>query len=116
MGPAAPDLRLPAAHVSSRDPIGGERRPGPPAALAAHRALGRRRGSHTGRSLVSGLVATTTLWEEIVDAIEAVNSGPHAGHRAVHAKGTVCSGTFTATPEASRLSRTGHLQGDAVET
>src|SRR4051812_33891309 len=55
------------------------------------------------------------MWEEIVDALNAVNGGPHPGHRAVHAKGTVCSGTFTATPEASKLSRAAHLQGDPVE-
>jgi catalase len=60
-------------------------------------------------------VATTTLWEEIVDALHAVNGGPHPGHRAVHAKGTVCKGTFTPTPEASKLSRAAHLQGDPVE-
>ena len=65
--------------------------------------------------LVSGIVATTTLWEEIVDAIHAVNGGPHPGYRAVHAKGTVCKGTFTPTPEASKLSRAAHLQGDPVE-
>jgi catalase len=59
-------------------------------------------------------VATTTLWEEIVDALNAVN-GSHPGHRAVHAKGTVCSGTFTATPEAASLSRAAHLQGVPVE-
>jgi catalase len=55
------------------------------------------------------------MWEEIVDAIHAVNGGPHAGRRAVHAKGTVCDGTFTPTPEASRLSRAAHLQGEPVE-
>jgi catalase len=55
------------------------------------------------------------MWEEIVDALNAVNGGPHPGHRAVHAKGTVCTGTFTATPEASQLSRAAHLQGDPVE-
>jgi catalase len=56
------------------------------------------------------------MWEEIVDALNAVNGGPHPGYRAVHAKGTVCEGTFTATPEASKLSRASHLQGDPVET
>jgi catalase len=60
-------------------------------------------------------VPTATLWEEIVDALHAVNGGAHPGHRAVHAKGTVCKGTFTPTPEASRLSRAAHLQGDPVE-
>jgi catalase len=55
------------------------------------------------------------MWEEIVDALQAVNGGPHPAHRAVHAKGTVCKGTFTPTPEASKLSRAAHLQGDPVE-
>jgi catalase len=55
------------------------------------------------------------MWEEIIDALNAVNGGAHPGYRAVHAKGTVCKGTFTATPEAARLSRAGHLQGDPVE-
>jgi catalase len=59
---------------------------------------------------------TASIYEEIVDALQAVNGGPHPGFRAVHAKGTVCSGTFTATPEAAKLSRGAHLQGDPVET
>ena len=61
-------------------------------------------------------MATATIWEEIVDALEAVNGGPHPGFRAVHAKGTICEGTFTATPEAKGLSRAAHLQGDPIET
>jgi catalase len=64
---------------------------------------------------VSPVVATATLWEEIVDALQALH-GAHAGHRAVHAKGIVCSGTFTATPDAPRLSRAAHLQGEPVKT
>ena len=55
------------------------------------------------------------MWEEIVDALSAVNGGPHPGFRAVHAKGTVCKGRFTPTPEAASLSRAAHLQGDPVE-
>jgi catalase len=55
------------------------------------------------------------MWEEIVDAINAVN-GSHPGFRAVHAKGTVCEGTFTATPEAAGLSRAAHLQGPPIKT
>jgi catalase len=57
----------------------------------------------------------TGLAEEIVDALNAVN-GSHAGHRAVHAKGTVCEGTFAASPEAARLSRAAHFQGDDVRS
>jgi catalase len=56
------------------------------------------------------------MWEEIVDALNTVNGGPHPGYRAVHAKGTVCEGIFTATPEAKDLSRAAHLQGDPIKT
>jgi len=56
------------------------------------------------------------MWEEIVDALHAVNGGPHPGFRAVHAKGVICEGTFSATPEAKKLSRAAHLQGEPVET
>ena len=59
-------------------------------------------------------MATATIWEEIVDALNAIN-GSHPRTRAVHAKGTVFSGIFTATPEAAELSRAAHLQGEPVE-
>jgi catalase len=61
------------------------------------------------------IVPTPTLWEEIVDALEAANGGANPGFRAVHAKGTACRGTFTATNEAAGLSRAAHLQAAPVE-
>lgn len=51
--------------------------------------------------------------QELVDAIAGVY-GTHAGHRAAHAKGTLCAGTFTATPEAAALSRAEHFGGEPV--
>jgi catalase len=54
-----------------------------------------------------------TLAEDAVDAINDA-SGRHPGHRAAHAKGTLLVGTFTATPEARRLTRAAHMQGDSV--
>ena len=36
------------------------------------------------------------------------------GYRTLHAKGAFYSGTFTATPEATALSRAGHLSGEPV--
>jgi catalase len=50
------------------------------------------------------------------DAIEAIRGtgGAQPGCRALHAKGTLYRGTFTATPEASALSRAQHLDGSAV--
>jgi catalase len=43
-------------------------------------------------------------------------AGSHPGFRPVHAKGIVCSGTFRGAPEARRVSRAPHLQGQAVPT
>ena len=52
--------------------------------------------------------------EQAVDAIGAV-FGRHPGYRALHAKGNFYSGTFIATPDAARLTRAAHMQGEAVE-
>jgi catalase len=51
------------------------------------------------------------------DAIDGINErfGRHVGARALHAKGRVCTAKFTATPEAARLTRAAHMQGDPVE-
>src|SRR5918992_5062047 len=54
-----------------------------------------------------------SLAEDAVDAISDA-SGRHPGHRAAHAKGSLWSGNFTATPEAARLPRGGHMQGEPV--
>ena len=51
--------------------------------------------------------------EEVVDAINEI-SGVHPGHRAAHAKGSLCAGTFTATPAAAALTRAAHMQGETV--
>ncbi|HSG91740.1 MAG TPA: catalase, partial [Pseudomonadales bacterium] len=49
-------------------------------------------------------------------AIDVINAryGVHPGHRALHAKGILGAGTFTATPEAAQLCTAAHLQGDPV--
>ena len=51
-------------------------------------------------------------------AIAVINErfGKHPQFRALHAKGIVCRGSFTATPQAAALSKAAHLQGAAVET
>jgi catalase len=51
--------------------------------------------------------------EQAVDVINGV-FGRHDGYRALHAKGTLCRGTFTASPEAASLTRAGHMQGEEV--
>jgi catalase len=55
----------------------------------------------------------TDVAERAVDAINAL-SGRHEGHRAAHARGTLCAGTFTPAPGASELTGAAHLQGDPV--
>jgi catalase len=49
-------------------------------------------------------------------AVDIANEvfGRHHRSRALHAKGTLLKGTFTATPEAARLTRAVHMQGEAV--
>ncbi len=41
-------------------------------------------------------------------------AGLSPGNRALHAKGKLYRGTFTATAEAAQLSRAAHLSGSAV--
>ena len=53
------------------------------------------------------------LAEQVVDAINDI-AGAHAGHRAAHARGSLCAGHFAATPEAQRLTRAAHMQGEPV--
>lgn len=54
---------------------------------------------------------------DAVEAVDTVNKvfGAHAGSRALHAKGILCRGTFTAAPEAATLTRAPHMQGDTHE-
>jgi catalase len=49
-------------------------------------------------------------------AVDAINErfGRHPGYRALHAKGILCKGSFTATPEAAGLTRAAHMQGQPV--
>ena len=53
----------------------------------------------------------TVTPQQAIDAAESVY-GDHLRHRSLHAKGTRLSGTFTASPQAARLFRAVHLQGD----
>ena len=51
---------------------------------------------------------------KLVEMIHQDFQGFHPGYRDVHASGRYYAGTFKATPEAKKLSRAVHLQGDAV--
>ena len=42
--------------------------------------------------------------------------GVHARHRALHAKGVICTGGFTASPQAAALTRAGHMTGESIPT
>jgi catalase len=51
--------------------------------------------------------------EEGIDLINR-RFGVHPRRRALHAKGTWCSGSFTATPRAAELCRAAHLSGERI--
>jgi catalase len=55
----------------------------------------------------------STQAEEAIRAMDE-RFGRHDGHRAVHAKGVLCRGTFVAAPAAARLTRAPHMQGGEV--
>jgi catalase len=59
--------------------------------------------------------APQTVVAQLVETMRKL-AGPHPGFRPVHAKGIVCAGTFRGSPEALRVSRAAHLQGQAVAT
>jgi catalase len=50
---------------------------------------------------------------EAIDTAASV-FGEHPGFRALHARGVICRGSFTPTPEAASLSRAAHLAGPEV--
>ena len=64
---------------------------------------------------MSGSAAPGTVIAQLVETMRAL-AGSHPGFRPVHAKGVVCAGTFRGAPEALRVSRAPHLQGQGVPT
>ena len=64
---------------------------------------------------MSGSAAPASVIAQIVETMRAL-AGAHPGFRPVHAKGIVCAGTFRGAPEARRVCRAPHLQGQAVPT
>ncbi len=50
------------------------------------------------------------LTREIIEALDSVNGGVHPGFRPAHAKGIMCSGTFTPAAGAISLTRAPHVQ------
>jgi len=50
------------------------------------------------------------LAEEVLQTIDALNHGQHAGYRPVHAKGILLTGHFQPSPDAQSLTRAAHAQ------
>src|SRR6516225_11556826 len=55
----------------------------------------------------TGTINNPVLAQQLLDAIDAVQ-GLHPGFRPAHAKGLMCSGVFTPSPEAAKLTRAPH--------
>src|SRR5258705_5025 len=54
-----------------------------------------------------GTLTNPALAQQLLDAFDAL-SGVHPGFRPAHAKGLMCSGTFTPSPDAAKLTRAPH--------
>jgi catalase len=55
----------------------------------------------------TGTISNPTLAQQLLDALDAL-FGLHPGFRPAHAKGLMCSGTFTPSSEAMNLTRAPH--------
>jgi catalase len=55
----------------------------------------------------TGTLTNPALAQQLLDALDAL-SGLHPGFRPAHAKGLMCSGLFTPSPEAANLTRAPH--------
>ena len=56
-----------------------------------------------------------SLPQQIADVMVQLAGGIHTGYRFTHAKGIVCTGTFTPAPTAASISTAAHLHGGPVE-
>jgi catalase len=56
----------------------------------------------------TGTIANRALAQEVLDGLDATSGGPHPGYRPAHAKGLMCCGMFTPSPEAAKLTRAPH--------
>ncbi len=53
------------------------------------------------------MASNAALVQQLLDALDTL-SGLHPGFRPAHAKGLMCAGTFTPSPEAAKLTRAKH--------
>ena len=56
---------------------------------------------------MTGTITNPALAQQLLDALDAA-FGLHRGFRPAHAKGLMCSGTFTPSPDAAKLTRAPH--------
>jgi catalase len=59
------------------------------------------------KQMSTGTIANPILTQQILDAFDQLQ-GVHPGFRPAHAKGLMCSGVFTPSPEAAKLTRAPH--------
>ena len=64
---------------------------------------------------MSGSEAPAGVHAQLVETLRAL-AGSHPGFRPAHAKGIVCSGTFRGSPDARRVTRAPHFQGQPIPT
>jgi catalase len=57
----------------------------------------------------AGTYTNLALAQQLLDVLDTL-SGLHPGFRPAHAKGLMCSGTFTPSPEAAKLTRAPHAR------
>jgi catalase len=60
-----------------------------------------------------GAYTNLPLAEQLLDALDTL-SGLHLGNRPAHAKGLMCSGTFTPSPGAAKLTRAPHASNPST--
>lgn len=83
------------------------------AALAAFALVMAPIGPQAAKAADAGALAAVqaaSLAQELVAAFDRAFKGPYPGARAIHAKGVVLRGTFTADPAAASLSSAEHLR------
>src|SRR5262245_7906265 len=61
----------------------------------------------TDKTTPTGTLTNPALAQQLLESMDAL-SGLHPGFRPAHAKGLMCSGTFTPFPEAAKLTRAPH--------
>jgi catalase len=53
-------------------------------------------------------IMTSTLITDLIDVLNQHAGGIHPGFRPVHARGVMCAGAFTPSPDAVKLTRAPH--------